>query len=707
MDLNVPRQRINVDPVAAFLYDVLERNEDEWSLQGAFVFTRFPIYKDIDGDLVRAEFLLVSRVHGLVAFGLIGDDGRNLRQECQREDADLDRLVSSLFSRLIRNKALRESKTSLRVGLQYCIFAPFVSVEDVNAPAEVDTPILKTEHDIFQFLSEHEQQDNLGDALFNEIIATIDGSKALLRQKERKEVEHTAHSKGGAASKLEAELALFDKRQREGYSVPTEGPQRIRGLAGSGKTVVLAMKAAQTHLQHRDATILFTFYTRSLYQHVRQLITRFYRQFDDKDPDWEKVIVAHAWGGQNMPGVYSMTCRAHGLEPMTFSEAQRAWRNQTKPYFELVCDDLLHKADIRPLFDYVFIDEGQDFSANFINLCRLLAKKEQIVWAYDELQNIFNVHTPTQEEVFGTDDKGRPLATIKDDLVLHKCYRNPREIIVAAHAMGFGLYGDHIVQMLENKGHWEDIGYKVTKGAFTPNSMIEIERPQENSPVSISGDYDIDEIMRCESFRDLSQEIAWVAKGIEDDLADGLRPDDILIICVDDRNINVYVRGMTQALAECHPPVACVDTQKDRLNILEFRQQDRITISTVHKAKGNEAHMVYIMGVDALFHVPNVVNRNRLFTAMTRAKAWLRITGMKPYADLCKKEIESAIKNAPFLRFRYPDRKAIYIMKRDLSDAAVEKQEMERLLDHVMQNMSPEEIRAYVTKTTRSHEKKL
>lgn len=707
MDLNVARQRINVNPVAAFLYETLERNEKDWGLEGSFVFTQFPIYKDIDGDLVRAEFLLVSKLHGLIAFGLVADDGRNLRQECEHEDAKLDRLVSSVYSRLVRNKALRESKTTLRVDLEYCIFAPFVSVEREDVHPVIETPILRSESDILNFLHEHERGTTLDADLFNEVIATIDGSKVLLRQKERKEAEGDALTKGGAASKLEAEIALFDKRQREGYSIPTEGPQRIRGLAGSGKTVVLAMKAALTHLEHRDATILFTFSTRSLYQQVKQLITRFYRQFDDTDPDWEKVVVAHAWGGQSMPGVYFITCRAHEVQPMTFTEAKRAWPLATKPYFELVCDDLLEKANIRALFDYVFIDEGQDFSANFINLCRLLARKERIVWAYDELQNIFNVHTPSQEEVFGIDDNGRPLAVIRDDLILHKCYRNPREVIVAAHAMGFGLYGNQIVQLLENREHWKDIGYRVVKGAFKPTSEIEIERPRENSPVSISADYAVDEIIQCESFDNLSQEIDWVRKSIEQDVAEGLRPDDILIICVDDRNFGVYVKGVTQALSQCDPPVACVDTQKDTLNVLDFRQQDRVTISTVHKAKGNEAHMVYVMGVDALFHLPNVINRNRLFTAMTRAKAWLRITGLKPRADQCKKEVRRAIKNMPYLRFKYPSTQAIHIMKRDLSAAAVEKQEIERLLDHVMQSMSPEEIRAYVSKRTKGREKKL
>ena len=44
-----------------------------------------------------------------------------------------------------------------------------------------------------------------------------------------------------------------------------------------------------------------------------------------------------------------------------------------------------------------------------------------------------------------------------NDIILYKCYRNPKEILVISHAIGFGLYNNSIVQTLENKEHWEDL----------------------------------------------------------------------------------------------------------------------------------------------------------------------------------------------------------------------------------------------------------
>ncbi len=59
-----------------------------------------------------------------------------------------------------------------------------------------------------------------------------------------------------------------------------------------------------------------TFHTKSLYQHVQRLITRFYRQFDERDPDWSKLKILHGWGGSRVEGVYSYAADQHGVPPL-------------------------------------------------------------------------------------------------------------------------------------------------------------------------------------------------------------------------------------------------------------------------------------------------------------------------------------------------------------------------------------------------------
>lgn len=62
-------------------------------------------------------------------------------------------------------------------------------------------------------------------------------------------------TKGLILNDIEGYIAKFDIEQKTAAIAEIEGPQRIRGLAGSGKTIVLTQKAAIYHLNHPDDTI--------------------------------------------------------------------------------------------------------------------------------------------------------------------------------------------------------------------------------------------------------------------------------------------------------------------------------------------------------------------------------------------------------------------------------------------------------------------
>jgi len=54
---------------------------------------------------------------------------------------------------------------------------------------------------------------------------------------------------GAAIRELDKQVASLDDEQELVALQIAPGPQRIRGLAGTGKTVLLAMRAANIHLQ--------------------------------------------------------------------------------------------------------------------------------------------------------------------------------------------------------------------------------------------------------------------------------------------------------------------------------------------------------------------------------------------------------------------------------------------------------------------------
>ncbi len=80
-----------------------------------------------------------------------------------------------------------------------------------------------------------------------------------------------------------------------------------------------------------------------------------------------------------------------------------------------------------------------------------------------------------------------------------------------------------------------------------------------------------------------------------------------------------------------------------------------VAIAHIYRAKGNEAPMVYALDLQYGAHTFNAVTRrNTLFTAITRSRAWIRVTGWGGEAIAIGEEI-TRIKDANFrLEFAIP-----------------------------------------------------
>ena len=136
-----------------------------------------------------------------------------------------------------------------------------------------------------------------------------------------------------------------------------------------------------------------------------------------------------------------------------------------------------------------------------------------------------------------------------NDIILKKSYRNPKEILVSAHSLGFGIYNSKIVQMLENRKHWEDMGYVVEAGGNVGENTI-IERPLENSPSISSKMVEKNQIVSVHSFQDMQSDAEYIAEQINDDLENKLRPEDIMVICLDDRYSRSYYDKLSFSLSD-------------------------------------------------------------------------------------------------------------------------------------------------------------
>jgi superfamily I DNA and RNA helicase len=356
--------------------------------------------------------------------------------------------------------------------------------------------------------------------------------------------------------------------------------------------------------------------------------------------------------------------------------------------------------DVKPYFDYIFVDEGQDFPSSFMQLCHKFAHGGRFVVGYDDLQTIFQARTPDSGQFFGVNEKGEPRDAFEEDVVLHKCYRNPREVLLTAHAVGFGIYGKKIVQMLESPEHWRDVGYEVVEGDFLAGSMTRIERPVENSLTVMSDNASFAELIIVSEFNEMNEEVNSVSESIKNDLNEGLNPEDILVVCLDDRYAKSYLQSIEMNLGM--KLIACNNLHSDAFGIRDFTKEGRVTLSTVHKAKGNESFMVYAIGCDATMAFPNVRNRNMLFTAMTRAKGWLRMSGVGGSIKALINEVNKVESKFPFLEFPYPNEGEIQMMKRDLAEAADKKMRKNRLMDQLQSEYSDDEINEMLMLTKKS-----
>jgi superfamily I DNA and RNA helicase len=269
---------------------------------------------------------------------------------------------------------------------------------------------------------------------------------------------------GKAVRILEKGIALLDEEQQKVAVQIPPGPQRIRGLAGTGKTVLLAMRASNIHQHFPDKRILFTFHTQSLYNQATKLITRFYRFHSDQDPDWDKIHVRHSWGGKGRRGVYSDLCKRQGVPAKDFTTAKA--ENPDFP-LQACCAHALQTV-IEPQYDYILVDEAQDFPKEFFEvLFNLSFQPHAIYWAYDEMQSLNSVQIPSTEELFGTNKGGQPRVSLdgpdypggmEKDFVLYKSYRCPHKVLMLAHALGLGLHNPRgPVQMLADEGSWRSI----------------------------------------------------------------------------------------------------------------------------------------------------------------------------------------------------------------------------------------------------------
>ena len=633
----------------------------------AEVYLGYPIYIDeIAGKQTCVDVAIISEI-GVYIINILKDPV-----------TDYGQIQDDIYAK-VESKFKKQPFLFKRRKLVFDFFA--ITFTFATISKQDDYPLVTNVRELFEFISET-KNEKFEDGLYYKILSGIQEAYGINLHRDRGDV--TEGTKAYAISQMSSLIDKYDSRQMEAILSDTTGIQRIRGMAGSGKTIVLARKAVELHTAHPDWDIVVTYSTRTLKEQLISLISRFYAAKNDGAKyDESKLKIMQAWGSATAKGVYYEICLRHGIEPQNVNEAKAQYGTREN-LFSKVCGDLLSEVkEFTKMYDCILIDEAQDFDKNYLKLClEVLDSNKRLVYAYDELQKLNEEAMPDPIQIFGR--------SIDHDTPLTVCYRNQGRAIVTAHAIGMGLYRkDGLLQLPSSTSVWEAIGY-VSDKPIEEGKTATLYRSKETSPELLK--VDPNDIIQFFSYENANAMYGSLLDMINQDIrSDELTSRDIMIIDMDtfDYNKNRQIlNGMqytlnytddedawSKPLEECKYPfnihAAGASSPED------FFRDDSVVYSGIRRAKGNETFMVYILNAQKCVNsLQRRSDRNALFTAITRSKGWVRVLGHGEDMDALVQEFEEIKKHNFQLYFpEYPDKetqKQIFLNNQDVAQKDVE-----------------------------------
>lgn len=606
------------------------------------------------GESITLDALWISSKYGIIAFDLV--EGAQVEDRSEYRDE----LYSKLFSLLHQYKQLNRGR-KLLVNLEVITYAPACSNVNHNLTATDNESLEKT----IEALDSWENPE-----LITSVISVLQSIVKIKTNSDRRYVKQE-NSRGAIIKLLEETIANLDSQQESAIIEYKGGIQRIRGLAGSGKTIVLALKAAYLHATNSDLDIVVTFNTRALKNQFIDLIELFCIQKTGRKPNFNKIRIMQAWGSPSSPGVYYEFCTTNGV----IYHDYRSTSDKDHP-FDAACKasfGAIKQTLIKELYDVMLVDEAQDLSENFLNMAYTMLRKDpkgrkNLIYAYDELQKLsvgYSLRSP--KSMFGVDDM--------NDIILKKCYRNSRSLLTTAHALGFGIYREKgLVQFFDQPQLWEDLGYHTESGSLKKGKEVVLSRKDEATHKFIEENVDIEDLIIFNSFANKQEQAERVAEDIIKNLTkDELLYNDIIVInpiALTTKSEVSLIRGILFKKGyKTHITGAS--------NSDVFFETNSIAFTGINRAKGNEVPMVYIINADECYSHPILVDRdlqrrrNILFTAMTRSKAWVRVYGCGSRMDALIGEYKKVKSKGFVLDFVYPSQQEIDNMntiRRDITD---------------------------------------
>lgn len=436
---------------------------------------------------------------------------------------------------------------------------------------------------------------------------------------------------------------VLSKEQQRLTNLTLDGkPRLVRGVAGSGKSVVLCNWLAKTvkRLENdKDARIWAVYANRSLHKLLRESVESAWKSlskgqlFDQQEFPWERVALLHV--KDVLAGILpsaALTMEAFGFD------------------YDRAAEEFLNRhdaADLLPRCAALFIDEAQDMGPSTLKLLLSIVQQSDPEDTnsrsahifYDNAQNIYGRKTPTWSE-FGLDMRGR-------STIMRESFRSTTPITELAV---------NVLHRLTPADQRHDQNELLRMGLMEKSQRGDLEwlRVRFNQ---VDGPQPTWQLFKnrnaeLEAIADRLKHLIW---------QEGISPNDICLIY----NSQSVVKLLESHLA---PKLAAIGVELSVQTNRPFeRQPNTLVVTTSHSFKGYESEVVIIPGIDQFVTGEGQILASNFYVAMTRARSLLLISGTQSVTP-ASRELTDTISRCVEALTATPDVEVRQSIQDDLND---------------------------------------
>lgn len=429
---------------------------------------------------------------------------------------------------------------------------------------------------------------------------------------------------------IEKNIKVLDYEQERFAKQLINGPYVLRGVPGSGKTVILLARALFVAKMHPDWKIGIFCYTNALTHDLINILNSRKEELETEGVSIDNIAVStiHKKMTEIVP---EEIIKKYKPEEKDYPDKQ-SYEKDREFYFYEQLPSLANKY-VQAEYDAIFIDEYQDYLTNWMNFAVALCKK------HNEKQNIFLAGDELQEIYFKDDSynfldyKIKRFTPEKEyiPLVLKFSYRTDRHFIETA------------LQLLRSD----------------KNLIAKVDK-------YYNGDKGISTYYENEDVKFITGSIEKIFGKVINLIKQGYKYKDIIILFPTNDLVSAAVEILN--LNENSVDVQCII---DNMNTEKKIKEDKLNLSTYHSAKGLErkvcilanfemvesielAYMAITRASEQLYiHSTNFENGNlsKLIKTIVETKMYLKVNnrelGQKFWEEVTDEELKK-IATEPF-----------------------------------------------------------